>query len=201
MVKWGVNVLCSHLFFSSPFLQLIRWTPQVAVCWPVCVWVRGRRHIQFFPHFAFQFPKLHHRQLMDFLYCCRRKKAALRAWHPLEAKKSRRRKFSSASWVPRVWASAFPAVQPRNLVSTSVTSSQAPFLQKLDLRWFLQMTRTPLWNSETCIFACCELHLCLIPKSRLETRLWRWTGWILLIRTTKRCILLHLIIHLQYWQL
>lgn len=73
--------------------------------------------------------------LSFFLPCCRRKKAALQAWHPLEARKSRRRRFSSALWVLRVWASASPVVQPRNLASTSVMSSRAPFLQKLDLRW------------------------------------------------------------------
>lgn len=141
------------------------------------------RFLYFFMAF-FHFRWIH---LFTFLFY-RRKKAASQAWHPLEAKKSKRRRFFSALWRPRVWALASLVVQPRNLVSISVMSSQAPCLQKLASRWLFKMTRSLLWISHTHISACCELHLCLIPKCRLETRLWRWTGWISPMWTTKRWI-------------
>lgn len=90
------------------------------------------------------------------LLCHRRKKAALQAWRPSEAMKSRRRRFFSALWVPRVWASASPAVQPRNLVSTSVTLNQAPFLQKSDLRWSI---RSPVWRRAELLYILSHTHL------------------------------------------
>lgn len=86
---------------------------------------------------------------LTFLSVCRRRRAASQAWRPLEVKKSRRRRFSSVWWAPRGWASASPAVRHRNPASTSVMSSQALFLQKLDSRWSLKVTRTPLWSSES----------------------------------------------------
>lgn len=79
-----------------------------------------------------------HRLYVSRLFHHRRKRAVLQAWRPSEAKKSRRRKFSSALWAPGEWASASPVVRPRNLGSTSAASSQAPCLQKSDLRWQLK---------------------------------------------------------------
>lgn len=79
-----------------------------------------------------------------YLWCHRRKKTALQVWRPLEAKKSRRRRFFSAWWAPRVWESASAVARPRNLVSTSVTSSQGLFLPKSDLRWLLGISWAPL---------------------------------------------------------
>lgn len=123
----GLN---SHSFFS--FLQLIRWTPEVAVCRPVCFWIGGERWNATFFLMVFVYQPA--KRLL--LYSSRRKKAVWPVWHPLEERRSRRRKFSSVLWVPRAWASAYPVVQPKNLVYISVTSSQAPSLQKLGLRWF-----------------------------------------------------------------
>ncbi len=99
--------------------------------------------------------------VLSFWSAPRRKIAALQAWRPLEAKKSRRRRFSSASWVPRVWASASPAAQPRNPVSTSVTSSQAPFLQKLDLRWFVQ-------NDQNSSMKFCPLSTASVSSPKMQ---------------------------------
>lgn len=181
MMKWEVCVdmtvlICFHLFSSSD--EPLKW--QFVDQFVSESGVRDR-----FPYFFMAF---FHFKLFHFfaLLCHRRKRAALQAWRPLEAKKSRRRRFFSALWGPRVWALASLVVQPRNLVSTSVMSSQAPSLQKSASRWLFKMTRTPLWSTQTHIPACCELHLCLFPKCRLETRLWRWTGWISPMWTTKR---------------
>lgn len=167
-----MGVMCRYHWVFYSFLQFIRWISQVAVCGPVCLWVRGKRQI--YPRFGiFQLTKVvAHQQSVCGLYsfflsCCRRKKAALQAWHRSVAKKSRRRRFSSASWVPRVWASASPVVQPRNPASTSAMSSQAPSLQKLDLR-LLKMTRTPFWYPEANIPACCVNCIHILSQN---------TGW------------------------
>lgn len=172
VLRW----LFFNCFFS--FLQLIRWTPQVAVCWPICVRVRGKGQISCFSSRRFSNFKscIHQRTVYgllfysSFLYCPRRRKPALQAWRPLEAKKSRRRRFSSASWAPRAWASASPVVQPRNLVSTSVTSNQAPSLQKLDLRWVLKMTKTHLWNSKTHIPASPAVNCIYVLSQNVDGR-------------------------------
>lgn len=134
--------------FLFLFLQLIRWTPEVAVCWPVCVRIRGMWGL-FCSFLLNSCIKSAHIlwTFLSFSFFFRRKKAVLQAWHPLEGRKLRKRKFSSVLWAQRVWASASLVVPPRNLVSTSAMSRQAPFLQKLDLRWLLKNTSVKSWHS------------------------------------------------------
>lgn len=36
-----------HSNLTSSSLQFFRWTPQMALCWPVCVWVRGKTQFLF----------------------------------------------------------------------------------------------------------------------------------------------------------
>lgn len=120
----------------------------------------------------------------------RRKKPASQAWHRLAGRRSRKRRFSSVLWEQRVWASAYPVAPPRNLASTSVMSSQAPSLQKLDLRWLLENTTMKHEHSFSCLLWTVSIVF-LILKCRWEIRLWRWTAWISPAWTTKRWIFHH----------
>lgn len=140
-VLFKIMQICIHFTRLYLCLQLIRWAPQMAVCGSICVWVWSKKLL--YVYILFQFPKLQpiwqHFQA-SFHFACfiyvtqwlRRKRAALLAWRPLEAKKSRRRKFFWAWLAPWVSESASAVVRPRNPESTSVTSNQDLCLLKLD---------------------------------------------------------------------
>lgn len=141
-------------------MQLIWWTSEVAVCGSVCVWVRSKIYSLSSIFLKLYFPFAH--SLFWSLYSSRTREAVWLAWHPLVGRRSRRRRCSSVLWGPRGWASAYRAVQPRNLEFTSATWSQAPSLQKWGWRWFLPKATKYLQKVYAHKPTFSELHLKLV---------------------------------------